>query len=150
MTDRHPSAAKEAILEELLTVVKVNIHVAGGWGSCPAAPSFYGHWLGMDRDCTERVKRAAAALKHSASQGDAVFAATGKEALIQELLNAIEANTPIATGTGRCPAVPCFDHHDSEAESSRPGWEVVEQNSADRIKKAATALETNSDAFVNC
>ena len=62
------------------------------------------------------------------------------EVRVQELLAAIDANKPFATGTGRCPDVPCFDIHDSLAESSRPGWEIVYEDAAERIKKAAAAL----------
>jgi hypothetical protein len=70
------------------------------------------------------------------------------EELVQELLAAIEANKPLATGTGRCPDVPCFDGHDSEAESDRPGWELVDEDGARRVKEAAAALsETLRDGL---
>jgi hypothetical protein len=97
----------------------------------------------MDRGCAERVKNAAAALRQSTSKDSAVSGAEGRlssEALVQELLAAIEANKPIATGTGHCPDVPIFDRHDSEAESQRPGWELVDQDGATRVEKAAAAL----------
>jgi hypothetical protein len=97
----------------------------------------------MDRDCAERVKKAAAALRQSTSRDSAISEAGGRpssEALVQELLAAIEANKPLATGTGPSPDVPIFDRHDSEAESRRPGWELVETDGAKRVEKAAAAL----------
>lgn len=135
--------AREALLQELLAAIKANIPVAGGWGGCKAEPSFRGSWLVMDRDCAERVKKAAATLRQSTSRDSAISGAGGRpssEALVQELLAAIEANKPLAAGTGRCRDVPCFDGHDSEAESRRPGWELVNEDGAKRVKEAAAAL----------
>ena len=97
----------------------------------------------MDKDCAERVKKAAAAVRHSTSRDSAISGAGGRpssEARLQELLAAIEANKPLATGTGHCPDVPIFDRHDSEAESRRPGWELVDGDGAKRVDKAAAAL----------
>lgn len=139
MTDNQPSSTKQARLQELLAAIKANIPVAGGWGRCSTEPSFVGHWEVADRDCAERVKRAAAELKQSIA-GSLQEHGSAREILVQELLAAIEANKPIATGSGRCPYVPCFDCHDSEAESNRPGWELVERDRADRIRKAAAAI----------
>jgi hypothetical protein len=148
MTDDQPTTTREAILQELLAAIKANIPVARGFGPCSAEPSFDGDWEVADRDCAERVKKAAAALEQSMGCSSSAAALTGqnhcsaKEALVQELLAAIETNKPFATGTGRCPAVPCFDRHDREAERNRPGWEVVERDCAERVRKAAAALFT--------
>src|SRR6266853_6818862 len=137
MSRNQTSSAREALLQELLAAIKANVPVAGGGGT------FRRSWLVMERDCAERVKKAAAALGQSTSKDSAVSGAEGRlssEALVQELLAAIEANKPTATGTGHCPDVPIFDRHDSEAESQRPGWELVDQEGAKRVEKAAAAL----------
>jgi hypothetical protein len=142
MSTNQRSSAREALLQELLAAIKADIPVARGWGGC-AEPSFRGSWLVMDKDCAERVKKAAAALRQSTSRDSAISGAGGRpasEALLQELLAAIEANKPLATGTGPSPDVPIFDRHDSEAESRRPGWELVDADGAKRVKKAAAAL----------
>lgn len=151
MKQNEPPSAREALVQELLVAIEADMDVACGYGTSTAEPSFYGHWLVMDRDSAERVRKAAAALRQSATKESTAFGAmdcpssheehwSSREALVQELLAAIEANKPFATGTGHCPDVPCFDRHDREAESSRPGWELVDGNSAERVKKAAAAL----------
>ncbi|HEV3036280.1 MAG TPA: hypothetical protein VHA33_00575 [Candidatus Angelobacter sp.] len=136
MADSKPSGVQEATLEELLVAIKANIPVAGGSGPCPAEPSFAGDWEVADRDSAERVKKAAAEVRAQLLSEHR----SPKEALVQELLAAVTANKPFATGTGRCPAVPCFDHHDRDAEANRPGWEVVEGECAERVRRAAAAL----------
>src|SRR5437588_7320311 len=146
MTDNQPTPPGEAILQELLAAIKANTSVARGYGRSSAEPSFTGGWEVADRDCAERVKKAAAALKQSMGGPSSTAALTGqkprsaREALVQELLAAIEANKPFATGTGHCPDVPCFDCHDRAAERDRPGWELVEKDCAERVRKAAAAL----------
>src|SRR5215468_4485811 len=98
MSDTRPSAALDALLAELLAAIKDNIPVARGWGGCSEA-SFRGSWLVMDKDCAERVKKAAAAVRHSTSRDSAISGAGGRpssEARLQELLAAIEANKPLA------------------------------------------------------
>ena len=147
MTDKQKSSAQQALVQELLAAIEANHPVARGYGRSRAEPSFQGGWLVMDRDCAERVKKAAAALRESVKKDNRKMpagmgrpSASRKEALVQELLNAIEANKPLATGTGRCDDVPCFDHHDREAEYSRPGWELVEMDAAKRVEKVAAAV----------
>ncbi len=137
-------------MEELLAALEANIPVARGsrWS---AERSSHAAWLVMDGDCAERVRGAATALRQSASMDGTTSEAMGcpssdaehcssREALVQELLAAIEANKPFATGTGHCPDVPCFDRFDYEVESSRPGWEQVDGDRAKRVEKAAAAL----------
>ena len=136
MSRNQTSREKEALVRELLAAIKANIPVAGG-GTLLAG------WRVMDRDCAERVKKAAAALSQLTSRDSAMSGAGDRpssEALVQELLAAIEASQPIATGTGHCPDVPCFDRHDREAERLRPGWEKVEEDRAKRVERAAAAL----------
>lgn len=132
----------ETVLQELLAAITANTSVARGFGRCSANPSFVGDWEVWDRDCVERVRTAAAALKELLQGKRAELPAPYAQEGLQELLAAIEANRPFATGTGHCPAVPCFDRHDREAESARPGWEVVDKKCADRIRQAAAALVT--------
>ena len=139
MTQNKPLSTKEALVQELLAAIEADTPVARGYGRSSADPSFYGHWLVMDRDCAERVRKAATALRQSAAK-DSPTLGSSRKALVQELLAAIEANKVFATGAGHCPDVPIFDHHDSEAESNRPGWELVDADSTNRVKKAAAAL----------
>jgi hypothetical protein len=134
MTDKAASTT-ETVLQELLAAINANTPVASGFGPCSANPSFVGDWEVWDRDCVERVRTAAAALKELL-QGKPTEPQEG----LQELLAAIDANIPFAAGTGHCPAVPCFDRHDREAERARPGWEVVDRKCADRIRRSAAAL----------
>lgn len=151
MKQNGPLSAREALVQELLAAIEADMDVARGYGTSTAEPNFYGHWLVMDRDCAERVRKAAAALRQAAAKESIAFGAmdcptsheehgSSRETLVQGLLAAIEANKPFATGTGHCPDVPCFDRHDREAESNRPGWELVDGNSAKRVRQAATAL----------
>ena len=139
MTDKAASTT-ETVLQELLAAISANIPVASGFGPCSANPSFDGDWEVWDRDCVERVRTAAAALKELLQGKPAELPARYAQKSLQELLAAIEANIPFAAGTGRCPAVPCFDRHDREAESARPGWEVADRKCADRIRQSAAAL----------
>lgn len=157
MTQNEPISAREALVQELLAAIEADWPVARGHGRSRAEPSFYGYWLVMDGDCAERVRKAAAALRESAAKGSPAFAvmdcpspqeeqgsSSSREALVQELLAAIEANKTFATGTGHCPDVPIFDRHDSAAESSRPGWELVDGHSFKRVEQAAAALREHS------
>ncbi|HEY6972011.1 MAG TPA: hypothetical protein VJA94_22560 [Candidatus Angelobacter sp.] len=143
--NQKPSAI-DALLQELLAAIKANVPVAGGYGRSRAEPSFYGGWRVMDRDCAERVRKAAAALRESVNKHNRETEGMGhastfpKEALVQELLAAIEANKTIEAGSGLSPYVPTFDRHDREAEYQRPGWELVDEDSAKHVEKAAAAL----------
>jgi hypothetical protein len=138
-----PAPTTETALQELLSAIEANIPVAGGSGPCSAEPSFDAEWEVWDKDCTERVRTAAAALKEALRGGPSRLSEQlnryPRESLLR-LLAAIEAARPFASGTGRCPAVPCFDRHDREAESARPGWEVVDRKCANRIRQAVAAL----------
>ena len=139
MTDK-AALTTETVLRELLAAIHANTSIARGFGRCSANPSFYGDWEVWDRDCVERVRTAAAALKDLLQSKRAVASASYAQEALQELLAAIEANRPLATGAGHCPEVPCFDRHDREAESARPGWEVIDKKCAERIRQAAAAL----------
>lgn len=124
-------------MRELLAAIEANTSIARG------GTSFTREWRVMDRDCAGRVREAAGALRESVSTDSAAFTATGRgswESLVQELLAAIEANKPIEAGSGLSPYVPTFDRHDREAEYQRPGWELVDEDSAKRVEKAAAAL----------
>ena len=140
MIQNEPLSAREALVQELLAAIEADIPVAGGYGRSSAKRSPDWHWLVMDRDCAERVRKAATALRAMDCPSPHEQHCSSREALVQELLAAIEANKVFATGTGHCPDVPIFDHHDSEAESNRPGWELVDGDAAKRVKKAASAL----------
>ena len=137
MTQNQRPSAIDALVQELLAAIKANTSIARG------GTSFTREWRVMDRDCAGRVREAAAALRQSMSTDSAAFTAAGRgswEALVQELLAAIEANKAIETGSGLSPYVPTFDRHDREAEYQRPGWELVDEGSAKRVEKVAAAL----------
>jgi len=150
MCDMRLSAAFDALLPELLAAIKANIPVASYWRHDSDAPSLTRDWEVWDGDCAARIREAAASLKRIATRDMENFAASIDEkqsfprvALWQELLAAIEDAKPIESGTGRCWAVPCFDHHDREAEDKRPSWEIVERKHADRVRNAAATLHQN-------
>ena len=140
MTDQQKFSPQEALMQELLAAIKANTPVACG-GS-----SFTREWRVMDRDCAERVRKVATALRQSVNKDNRETEGMGhastfpKEALVQELLDAIEANKTIEAGSGLSPYVPTFDRHDREAEYQRPGWELVDEASAKRVERAAEAL----------
>jgi hypothetical protein len=136
MADSKPSCVQEATLEELLAAVKANIPVAGGSGPCPAEPSFAGDWEVADRDCAERVRKAAAAVRGQLLPEHR----SPKEALAQELLAAVEANNLLPLGLDvvlRCHALTTTTETLKQIAPVGKLWRV---ECAERVRKAAAAL----------
>lgn len=140
MSDIRPAMALDELLLELLAAIKANTPVASGWKWNPDDREHNRGWVVWDGDCAARMRNAAAALKGLAII-DTQNLAPNKIVVLQELLAAIDEAKAIESGTGHCPEVPIFDHHDSEAESNRARWEIVERKHADHVRAAAAALQ---------
>jgi hypothetical protein len=140
MSDIPPPMALDELLLELLAAIKANGPVASGWKWNPDDREHNRGWQVWDGDCAARMRNAAAALKPLATN-DTQNLAADKVVVLQELLAAIDQAKAIESGTGHCPKVPIFDHHDSEAESNRARWEIVEEEHAKHVRAAAAVLQ---------
>jgi hypothetical protein len=140
MSDIRPSRALDELLLELLAAIKANGPVASGWKWNPDDREHSRGWEVWDGDCAARMRNAAAVLKRLATT-DTQDLSPDKVVVLQELLAAIDQAKVIESGTGHCPRVPIFDHHDSEAESKRARWETVEEKPAKHVRAAAAVLQ---------
>jgi hypothetical protein len=146
MSDLRPGTALDELLLELLAAIKANGPVASGWRWDPDDRAHSRGWEVWDGDCAARVRNAAVALRRLAIT-DTQDLAPDKVVVLQELLAAMDEVKAVESGTGHCPRVPIFDHHDSEAESNRAGWETVEEKPAKHVRAAAAALQQMLQIF---
>ena len=140
MSDNRPPTALDELLLELLAAIKANGPVANGFKWNPDDREHNRGWEVWDGDCAARMRSAAAALKRLAAT-DTQNLAPDKVVVLQELLAAIDEAKPTESGTGHCPEVPIFDHHDSKAESERARWEMLDRKHGDHVRTAAAALQ---------
>jgi len=80
-----------------------------------------------------RFVNAAKSLQDRISQLEQQLAA--KEAELQKARRVIASVYAVASGVGACPAIPCFDAEDYEAEHGRKGWVVIDQTHYDALKR---------------